>query len=373
MTDADTWGYMTYAEEIRQQGIFYKPHHFWYIGYVLLIIGANSIIPGHEGIVIFQYLLAYLALIALYFTSINIFNNPKAAFLTAFWFLAFFMISFWNLFLYAESLLISLYCISFFFLSRAYRGKLTTLEVPLMIIIITWAFLTKPTAIALIAALLIAGLYNLFISTKSSKPSSFILHPSSFISFLLFLFLPAVAGTFLILLNQMLSTFGFVENYQIGEIVYNIHTVADQPYAKWLMIKVPENLYLPNPEAPPLWKLTTIIIMNPWYSIKLFATKAFYYIFYIRPYFSWTHNILALAVLLPMYYFAVRQLMAKNLDAIIKSFVITFLAVAVLSVCLLSINWNGRFLVPILPIIFLIGAKGLTDRVGQYIPKIFNV
>lgn len=161
----------------------------------------------------------------------------------------------------------------------------------------------------------------------------------------------------------MLSTFGFVENYQIGEIVYNIHTVADQPYAKWLMLTVPENLYLPNPEAPPLWKLTTIIIMNPWYSLKLFATKAFYYIFYIRPYFSWTHNIIALAVLLPMYYFTVKQLISKNLDTTIKYFVITFLTVAVLSVCLLSINWNSRFLVPILPLIFLIGAGGIGKKI----------
>lgn len=55
MTDDDTWGYMLYAEEIREQGLFYKPHHFWYIGYVLFILGASSIMHGLGGIVFFQY------------------------------------------------------------------------------------------------------------------------------------------------------------------------------------------------------------------------------------------------------------------------------------------------------------------------------
>ena len=30
MTDDDTWGYLQYADEIRENGIFFKPHLFWF-------------------------------------------------------------------------------------------------------------------------------------------------------------------------------------------------------------------------------------------------------------------------------------------------------------------------------------------------------
>lgn len=349
MTDDDTWGYLQYAAEIREQGLFFKPHLFWYIGYTLFILGANTLIPGLEGIVVFQYSLAYIALIAIYFTSINIYQNPKTALLTGLWFLGFFMISFWNLFIYAESLLISLYCISFYFLSKAYRGNLKTYQAIIAVFIFAWAILVKPTAVALLAGLLAVSISYAWqrLPTPAWKLA----------------FSTTVILGFLLLLNQMLSTFGFVRDYQIGEIVYNIHTIAYEPYAKYLMLEVPKNLYLPNPDHPALWKLLTIIIMNPWYSLKLFVSKAFYFLFYIRPYFSWIHNIIALIALLPMYYFAVKQLRAKNFDPVLKYFVITFLTVAVFSVCLLTINWNSRFLVPLLPLIFLIGAGGMTDIV----------
>lgn len=124
MTDYDTWGYLEYAEEIREEGIFYKPHWFWYIGYVLFVLLAQSIVPGLGGVVLFQYVFAYLGMVALYFAAINLYGKSKTAFVVCIWVLGFVMISFWNLFVYAESLMISLYCISFYFLSQAYRGKL---------------------------------------------------------------------------------------------------------------------------------------------------------------------------------------------------------------------------------------------------------
>lgn len=42
-----------------------------------------------------------------------------------------------------------------------------------------------------------------------------------------------------------------------------------------------------------------------------------------------------------------------------KIFVLIFLAVSSLSVALLSDNWNSRFLMPILPLIFLLGGGEL--------------
>jgi hypothetical protein len=351
MTDDDTWGYLQYADEIRENGLFFKPHLFWYIGYVLFILGANSFIPGLGGVVFFQYVLAYIALIALYFAAINLYQNPKAALLTGIWFLGFIMISFWNLFLYAESLMISLYCISFFFLTTWYQKKVTLWNVIIGVLVLAWAVLTKPTGLGILVAVMAVGIYWFFKQGYSKTVK--------------WAFSVVLVVCFLGLTNKMLATFGFVRDYQVGEVVYNIHKLAHEDYAKPLLLQVPEDLFIPEEGKAPLVKLFQIVVFNPWYSLKLFGTKFFYYLFYIRPYYSWTHNVLALAVLLPMYYGFVKSMTGKMLKPEVKIFALTFIAFSAFSVSLLTINWNARFLMPVLPLVFLVGGNVLVGKLGE--------
>jgi hypothetical protein len=347
MTDADTWGYLQYADEIMEKGLFFKPHLFWYIGYVVFILGANSIIPGYEGIVLFQYLFAYAALIALYFASINLYQNPKAALITCIWFLGFIMISFWNLFLYAESLMISLYCISFFFLSQAYRGKLSTFQAILGILILIWAIMVKPTGVALLAGLMAVAVTFAWkrITNLGWKVA----------------FSTALVVGFLVLLNLMLATFGIVEAYKNGEVVYNIHKMAHMDYASVLMISVPDNLSVPVAEWSPLGKMIYLWIFNPMYSLQLFGTKLFYYLMYVRPYYSYVHNIMALCALLPMYIAFVHVIRRKSLGLLPKVFSLALIGCSALSVALLSDDWNSRFLMPVLPLFFVVGGNIVSD------------
>ena len=351
MTDDDTWGYLQYADEIRENGIFFKPHLFWYIGYVLFILGANSIIPGLGGIVFFQYVFAYIALIALYFAAINLYQNPKAALLTCIWFLGFMMISFWNLFLYAESLMISLYCISFFFLSQAYRGKLHTYQGILGILILIWAILVKPTGVALLAGVMAVAIA--FAWNRIAALGWKITFSTSLIVGLL------------VLVNQMLGTFGIVAAYQNGEVVYNIHKMAHMDYASFLMVSVPDNLSLPAADWSPLRKMLYLWIFNPLYSLQLFGTKLFYYLMYVRPYYSWTHNILALCALIPMYLAFVQAIRGNSLGWYSKVFSLTLIGCSALSVALLSDNWNSRFLMPVLPLVFLVGGNVVVGKLEE--------
>ncbi|WP_113922808.1 hypothetical protein [Cognataquiflexum aquatile] len=351
MTDDDTWGYLQYADEIKENGMFFKPHLFWYIGYVLFILGANSIIPGFEGIVVFQYVFAYAALIAMYFASINLYQNPKAALLTCIWFLGFIMISFWNLFLYAESLMISLYCISFFFLSQAYRGKLDTFQGILAILVMIWAIMVKPTGVALLAGLVAVAIAFAWkrISTLGWKLA----------------FSTTLIVGLLVLVNQMLGTFGIVEAYQNGEVVYNIHKMAHMDYASSLMLTVPNDLSLPAVDWSPLGKMIYLWIFNPLYSLQLFGTKLFYYLMYVRPYYSWVHNIIALCALIPMYFAFFQAIRGNSLGRFPKIFSLTLIGCSALSVALLSDNWNSRFLMPVLPLVFLVGGNVISRKVGQ--------
>jgi hypothetical protein len=351
MTDDDTWGYMLYADEIKKNGLFFKPHLFWYIGYVLFIIGANSIIPGVEGIVIFQYVFAYAGLISLYFASINLYQNPKAALLTCIWFLGFIMISFWNLFLYAESLMISLYCISFFFLSQVYRGRVGVLQGFFGILILIWAIMVKPTGVALLA-----GLMAIAISLTWKRIPN--------LGWKLAFSTTLIVG-FLFLLNLMLGTFGIVEAYQNGEVVYNIRKMAHMDYASSLMVSVPDDLSLPAVDWSPLGKMVYLWIFNPLYSLQLFGTKLFYYLIYVRPYYSWVHNMMALCALLPMYFAFFQAIRGNSLGWYPKVFTLALIGCAALSVALLSDNWNSRFLMPVLPLVFLVGGNGIFEWIKR--------
>lgn len=343
MTDYDTWGYLAYADEIREEGIFYKPHWFWYIGYVLFVLVAQSIVPGLEGIVLFQYAFAYLGMVALYFAAINLYGKPKTAFVACIWVLGFVMISFWNLFVYAESLMISLYCMGFYFLSVAYKGNLTLGKGILGAVVFVWAILCKPTGVALLAGLMAVGI----VWAWKKLPS---------IGWRI-AFSGAVAVGFLALLNQMLSTFGIVEAYQNGEIVYNVHKLPE--YASYLQLAVPANLDLPAQDLQPNSKILYLWAFNPIYSLKLFGAKLFYYLLYVRPYYSWPHNLLALGLLLPMYWAFVRSMLGRSLGIYPKVFSLTVVGCSVLSVALLADNWNSRFLMPVLPLVFLVGSGGL--------------
>lgn len=351
MTDDDTWGYLIYADEIRENGMFVKSHHFWYIGYVLFILGANFIITGLGGIVFFQYVFAYVALIALYFTSLNLYQNPKTAVLTCVWFLGFYMISFWNLFLYAESLMISLYCISFFLLSQAYRAKPNGFQVFSGSLILIWAVLVKPTGVALLA-----GVMAVAIAYAWKRVSA--------LRWKLVISVSMIVG-FLSLLNQMLGTFGIVEAYQNGEIVYNIHKMSHMNYASYLMVTVPENLILPAEDWSPLGKMIYLWIFNPLYSFQLFGIKLFYYLIYLRPYYSWMHNVLALCALIPMYVAFVQAIKGNSLGWFPKVFSVTLVSCSALSVALLSDNWNSRFLMPVLPLVFLVGGNEIEKWISK--------
>lgn len=92
--DDDTYRLLGYAEEIRERGLFFKPHEFWYIGYVLFIIAVTAIYPSLGAVVVTQVLISYLAVISLYASAKRLFNSQWAGVWAVGLFLGFFMISF---------------------------------------------------------------------------------------------------------------------------------------------------------------------------------------------------------------------------------------------------------------------------------------
>lgn len=344
--DDDSQWYLSYAAEIKERGLFFKPHYFWYIGYPLFILLMKAIHPSLEMVIIGQVLLSYIALFGLYKTAETLFSDNKTGVIAGLFFLMFLMISFWNFWILCESLLISLNSLVFcLFVFWQVKRKRRYLVFGLVVFLI--AFFTKPTGIAMLAAGLSVLFFQLWLHISNKRVKI------AFIGMTLF--------GFFILLNQMLSTFGFVEDYKKGEIVYNIHKLAEQPYAKYLMVKPPEDLYIPPDHYPALIRFLSLIFGNPLYSLQLITSKLFYYILYVRPYFSVYHNGLALLLLIPVYYGFLKEMCSNKLPLAVALFVGVFLGISVLSSVLLTVDWNSRFLAAALPLVFVVASRQIRD------------
>lgn len=354
MADADTKHYFQYAKEIDEQELFYKPHYFLYLGYVLFILLLGKISQDPLILVLAQYVLSYLSVWALYQSSLMLFDSKKTALLTVALFLGFVFISFWNLFLYAESLLISLICFSFYFLLRWNRGDLGKVGKVLALTIWIWALMTKPTGLSVLLAVSVFFSVKLWNSLKSTTIKYFLAG--------------LILSAFLIVLNSMLHTFGFESDFTKGEILYNARAFQDADYAKYMLVQVPENLWLAPSVWPPLLRLISLYVMNPFYAFQLVFLKVFYFLLDIRPYYSLAHNLALLAFLPLVYFFFIKELLYGKVSVTLKITLLAFLAVHIFSNAFLTINWNTRFLVPMLPIVFLFAS----NQVSVFVERLKN-
>jgi len=260
-------------------------------------------------------------------------------------FVLFAELSFWNAYLLAESIYVSFVCFSILIateLSVARKNRLA--QVIIAFLILTFTTFIKPTGISVAAALAITGLAWLWKTQR--RPIA-----------VLVTVVVAMALTFFA--NRMLYTYQVMENYQSGEIIYAITTVSDTKLTDQLTVEVPPSLTIPEASLPPVIRILKFAIDHPVYWLKLFTAKVFYLLTHIRPYWSWYHNLFSAAFLLISYVFFFRGLLSSRRYFFFKTALLTFLTVQILSVGMTSEDWDGRFLMPMLPVIFLFAGRGI--------------
>lgn len=339
----DSPRYIGYASNL-QDGFFIDPHNFWYIGYPIYILVINSLGGNIQTIVFGQYFLSLLAIISLYFASLNLWNNRLGAFFTCLLFIVFIDIGLWTSYVLTESLYVSFICFSLYLLSLIYKGSTNKTLYITTFVTILFTILVKPTGIALFGALFFIFLTFSLKAVRSRLLRSFIVI--------------ACLTVFLVLVNKMLTTFLIMENYQKGEIIYAITTLPPRPEYQWMIISPPKDIYIPEDSAPPIIKIVNFIFHHPIYWTQLFFAKVFFLLAHIRPYWSTAHNIYSLGILLPCYYFFIRVVKREKLSMPVI-FSCFYLAIHILSVAITSEDWDGRFLIPMLPVVFLFGGRGL--------------
>jgi hypothetical protein len=341
----DSARYIEYATGLHQ-ALYFDPHNFWYIGYALYIFGVQLVGGSAEIIVAGQYTLGLLAVIALFFTSLTVWNNNLAAVFTAVAFIFFIDIGQWHSYVLAESIYTSFLCFSLFLLSKLYGGRKSTVWHILTALVVLYTAFMKPTGIALPGALLFVVLHYAPGRLKSRLRRNSI----------------RVAATliFLLLVNRMLTTYLVMENYRLGEVIYAIRLLPSTPGYETMIITPPVVPYVPPPGMPPLLKIVSFILHHPLYWMQLFFTKVFFLLAHVRPYWSVTHNLYATLLLLPAYFLFVKGIRSEKLNPA-SVFALAYVAIQILGVGITSEDWDGRFLAPILPVVFLYSGKGFAS------------
>ncbi len=351
----DSHRYLDYATNL-SNGFYFEDHNFWYISYSFFIFLVRFISGSSNEInlIVSQIALSYFSMLLLYKATDNFFNNKAAAFVSALLYLIFIEILTWNFYILSESFYVSLTCFSLYFLSKYLKGKRSLLIWILGSLTVFITILAKPTGIALLAGIIGIVVFNAF--KYISKP----IFKYSF-GFTLTIFL-------LVLVNKMLETFLIMENYSIGEVVYAISTLPYRAEYASLFVSVPENLDFPSIHYQPLLKIIYFIVFNLKYWITLFLTKIFFYLVHVRPFWSIQHNLFNIAVLLPVYYYSIKSLISSIRSDELKIFSITYFSIHVLSVGITTVDWDGRFLMPVLPLLFVL----CSNEIAKDFEKLFS-
>lgn len=327
----DTDFYISIGEGL-SKGMWPQGRAVYYASYGLVFALFYSWKISFEHIVWLQLLCAGLSLYCLYRLAQHICKSLSAAFVTCVLYIVWIKIHQWNFFLYTESLYTSFSIILIWLLLVKLSSPWSVLG---FFLCMTWTCMLRPTSVCVVGGIAVYGLYRL----HSIKPH-------------LFLFgVLLVALVSLLGLNKMLQDYELIESYQKAEIIY--------PNIK-LWVEVPHELVALKTSYP-IWDLVAFIIYNPIYFTKLFIVKLALFYANIKPYFSWMHNVAIVLFLWPLY-----LLMGKMLydfwgkrEVMVLATIVVFQG---LIVGLTTENWDGRFLVPVLPFVFVLAGGALGKK-----------
>ena len=345
---SDSPRYLNYAQKIADGLGWYEPHNIWYLGYVLLVLVVKSLFFTNEAVVAVQVLVHGVAAAVLYRTSYRLFASRRAALATAVLFLGWIEIPTWNFYILAESWYTSLICFVLYYLV-SFDGSLKRWIITTLVVVL--AFITKPTGIAALIAYGVFLLSYYSVRIRKLKPVAYLIG---------MLIVPLLYG----LINQMLASFVLIENYATGEIVYGMSTVHEYAGREQLILPT-GNLDIPSFQNAPVLRLLLFVISNPIYFIKLSLLKLLYFLGHIRPYYSWLHNAFIVTTLYPIYLLAGKALLQKRSEISIRRFFFVFLLMHMVAITATSVDWDGRFLMPLLPVVFLLAGQEIFSSKGN--------
>lgn len=317
-------------------------YHFWYTGYIL-ILALSKLFSGSIFYSIpFQCIISLIASIFFFHGLQRIFKKTSVAFFSTLALILYFPVQIWNMYLLTESIYISM--ILFFIWAYSFSNKAKKWKY--MIIVAFISSLIRPNGGLLIITILIAYLYELW-KTDKQKAKQRIL-------FALTISIPCIMA----LLNYTTDVYlqFIVQSFKNGEIICG--------YSGWTIpIKYNSNEFIHNNS------ILAIIKLISGYPIEYLQLSCYRFIALwtdIRPYYSIHHNIYILLCMGLFYAFALIGI-RKYKKEYSGLFILTISYAGLNSLLVMTsyADWDGRFLAPLLPVIFIwtgLGIYSIADR-----------
>jgi hypothetical protein len=264
----------------------------------------------------------------------------------------------WNAYILCESFYFNSVVIALYFLSRLWKGKRkgvwTVIAVVFSILLVT---LSKPTGVLFLLAVFITFFMKFWLQSGLPKIGK--------------------AGVAVVLicvsvlmLNRMLDSFLIIENYQLGEVIYAITTLPSNPMYSGLVVEVPQQLNMLPETYSPLWRMSYFIFNNFSFWSELFFKKIYYFLLHVRPFWSMEHNALNILTLLPVYFLSFWQW--KKSDLVVKVFAASYFILQTVAIGMTSVDWDGRFLVPVFPLLIILSALRINDLILNALKRVSN-
>ncbi len=315
----------------------------WYVSYssflafVFLLGGSNSTV------ILLQVFLSGVAALCLYKISVMVSGRANVAFLTVFFYLSWLKIHEWNTILYTESLFTScsIICLALLMRSKHYW------QYVFVFVLTLFTFFVRPTGFAFLIGLIF---YLVFLVKNKMDKRLFV---STMV---------VVTAAIILLACYMLEGADLIDSYVRGEVIYPNISAG---------LEIPADLVIPTKDAPAFARMFMFAFDNPVYFAKLSFYKLILFIGNVKPYFSPIHNAIIVLILHPVYIFSIIGYFRFSKTQFEKYFIAGYVASLAFTVSLTSENWDGRFLIPVLPFIFLLASHGIItsfERVNKSKP-----
>jgi hypothetical protein len=319
-----------------------------YVGYTSLIAATFKLNLSLVYLVYFQVLLSFVAVILMYKTAHALTANHFCAFVAALLLASSQDIQQWNYYILTESVFTTALIACFYWLVCS-RGKTRLFLIPLVL----YTCSVRPNGFMIVAAIFVYYFFSLYQSVGKTNKRN--------------LELGIIVGGALLLLvaNQLLSPFTIVETYARGEIIYGSSTYKITP---------PQDLQMPPQTALALQKIVLFFWENPAFALKQFFAKGLYFLAFIKPYFSPLHIALIALTVYPSYILATQAFVRPSTKPYALA-LLTVIGLETFIVMSTSEDWDCRFIVPILPFVFLLAALGLQNILERFsidMPKILT-
>ena len=245
-----------------------------------------------------------------------------------------------NFYILTESIIISIPIISFFLICN--KNKYVFL---LGMLLFLFACFIRPHAIVIFPLII----FIIYFKLQKLDNKFFI---KLFYLILLF-FIPLL----IYLINYLLTKEGILNTLISGEII--------KEYQDLKINNPSELVYLNKSES--LFDIILIFYEYPIFFIKVFLTKFYWFFGRIRPYYSDIHNLIIIFTTVPLYLFFIIGIFLSTKAIKLKFILLLYIFLTTISVCLTTVDWSGRFILPIIPFICIFASAGIIYLYRTYL------